>query len=110
MGKISIGVRNRRFQIVSVKIDLRSERKPLQFRLLHHPAERSLSKEISLITATDICMSTYKPSLLDTREWSWLRNDRVFVFWVPNVPKCGGKVVTMLVDGKGVIGVQDVDA
>ena len=39
-----------------------------------------------------------------------LRDDRVLIFRVVNVPECGGEVFAVLIDGKSVIAVQDIDA
>ena len=73
IAKLFIGVLNRRCQSISFQIDLRSKRKSLRLRLLHHPAERSLSKEIGWIAASNICMGTYEPTLLNTGDWARLR-------------------------------------
>ena len=55
-------------------------------------------------------MGTYKPALLNAGERARPRDDRVLIFWVVNVPERGSEVIAVLVDGKGVIAVQDMDA
>ena len=79
----------------------------MRFRLLHHPAPRSLSKKIGLIAAANIGMGTYKPALLNAGERARLGDDRILIFRMANVPECGSEVVAVLIDGKGVIAVQD---
>ena len=102
-----IGINNRRFQRISIQSDFRTKRKSMHFRLLHHPAQRSLSKKIALIAAPHIGMGTYKPALLNAGERARRRDRRVRVFPVVNVPKCGSEVAAVLIDGKGVIAVLD---
>ena len=54
-------------------------------------------------------MGTYKPALLNAGEGARLRDNRVRIFRVMNVPECGREVIAVLIDGKGVIPVQDMD-
>ena len=82
-----IGIDNRRFQSISIQSDFRTERKSVRFRLLHHPAQRSLSKKIGLIAAPNIGMGTYKPALLNVGERARRRDDRVRIFRVANGPR-----------------------
>ena len=55
-------------------------------------------------------MGTYKPALLNAGERARRRADRVRIFRGVNIPKCGSEIVAVLIDGKGVIAVQDMDA
>ena len=55
-------------------------------------------------------MGAYEPALLDAGERARLRDDRVRVFRMANVPECRREVIAMLIDGKRVISVQDMDA
>jgi hypothetical protein len=105
-----VGVGNRCGHGISIQIDFRPKRKALRFRLLHHPAQRCLSKKIGLVASSHIRMSTDKPSLLDAGERTRLGDHRIRIFRAPNVPERWSKVVAVLVDGKGVIAVQDMDA
>jgi hypothetical protein len=104
-----IGINNRRFQRISIQSNFRTERKSMQRRLLHQPAQRSLSKKIALIAASHIGMGTYKPALLNAGERARRRDWHVRIFPVVNVPKCGSEVAAVLIDGKGVITVLDWD-
>jgi len=54
-------------------------------------------------------MSTYKPALLNCGERPRLRDDPVLIPQVANIPDIGSKVVPLLINGKGVIAVQDMD-
>ena len=55
-------------------------------------------------------MGAYKPALLNAGERARRRDDRVRIFRVMDVPERGSEVVAMLIDGKGVIAVQNMDA
>jgi hypothetical protein len=55
-------------------------------------------------------MGAYKPALLDAGERARLRDDAFGSLGMVNVPECGREVIPMLIDGKGVIPVQDMDA
>src|SRR5262249_44698270 len=85
-GKLPMRVGNLPRQSISVQGDLRTEREPVQFRLLHHPTQRSLSEKIGLIAASHIGMRTYKPALFDGRERARRRDDRVRIFGMTNGP------------------------
>jgi hypothetical protein len=108
--KLIIRVGDQRFHSISIRIDLRSKRKSVRFRFLHHPSQRRLSKKIGLIATADIRVSAYKPALLNAGERTRLGHDGVWIFRMMDVPERGSEVVAMLIDGKGVIAVQDVDA
>ena len=82
----------------------------MRFRLLHHPAQRGLGQKIGFIAAPDVGMSAYKPALLDAGQWAGPRDDCVWIFGMTNVPESRGEVGAMLVDGKCVISVQNMDA
>ena len=101
---------NLRRQSIAVQSDVRTKREPVRFRLLHHPAQRGLGKKISLIAASYVGMGPHKPALLDGGQWARRRDDRVWILWVTDGPQGGCEVVAMLVDSKGVITVQDMDA
>lgn len=81
----------------------------MQCRLLHHPAQRSLSKKITFIAAPHIGMGSHKPALLNVGELARRRRHRVRIFGVANSPKCGSEVAAVLIDGNGVIAVLNWD-
>src|SRR3954447_19954087 len=60
-----VGVNNARFHGVSVENDFRAERKSVCLRLTHHPAQRSLGKEVGLIASPDVSMGADEPTLLN---------------------------------------------
>ena len=67
-------------------------------RFAHQPAEGNFREQVVLVTAANIGMGSYEPTLLDgVKLAGWVG---VSLFWCTFHPKCGSECLPMLVDGK----------
>ena len=63
-----------------------------------------------IVAAPDVGMRAYEPALLHAGQWTGFRDNCGWIFGMTNVPESRSEVGAMLVDGKCVISVQNMDA
>src|SRR6202044_1752867 len=83
------------------------EFEPMCNGFAHQPLERNLSEQVVLITATDIRMSSYEPTLLDVVKIAGRVSLPLFRSALH--PKCGSECLPMLVYGQCMVGMRIVD-